>query len=272
MRIQIDHLTKYEFSQSARQLIQILRLTPQNNANQTVISWDINIDCDGKLNKYFDAYGNLCHVLSIDKHIDNLVIETIGIVDTNENTGIYGHLRENFPPQVFQRYSPLATPDNDIIEFAQNNHVQNDALATSHNIMANLHRDIKFQIGLTSTVTDAKSAFAAKSGVCQDQAHIFIAACRALKIPARYVSGHLLRQDGNDIQEAAHAWAESYIDNLGWVAFDPVNGICTDEHYVKVAIGLDYRDAAPVSGSRLGGGVETLSVGLHVRQSQGSVQ
>ncbi len=268
MRIHIDHITKYEFSMPARQLIQILRMTPQNSPNQTIVNWDINIDCDSKLNRFIDAYGNICHVLAIDGQINNLSIETIGIVDTNENTGIIGNMRENFPPQVFCRFSPLATPDEAIIEFANNCYKINDTLATAHEIMAKLHQMIKFEIGATSVITDAIMAFGAKSGVCQDQAHIFIAACRALKIPARYVSGHLLRQDGNDIQEAAHAWAECFIENLGWVAFDPVNGICTDEHYVKVAIGLDYRDAAPLSGSRIGGGMETLSVGLHVRNNQ----
>lgn len=267
MRIHIDHITKYEFSMPARQLIQILRMTPQNNPNQNIVSWDINIDCDAKLNRYFDAYGNLCHVLAIDGQINNLTIETIGTIDTNENSGILGNIAENFPPQVFCRFSPLATPDAAIIDFAKSCE-KNNNLATAHEIMGNLHQSIKFEIGSTSVITDAKTAFAAKSGVCQDQAHIFIAACRSLKIPARYISGHLLRQDGNDLQEAAHAWAECYIENLGWVAFDPVNGICTDEHYVRVAFGLDYRDAAPLSGSRIGGGVETLSVGLHVRNSQ----
>src|SRR3546814_2710912 len=63
---------------------------------------------------------------------------------------------------------------------------------------------------------------------------------------ARYISGHLLRQDGAELQEAAHAWAEAHVPGLGWVAFDPANGICADEHYVRVAAGLDYRDAAPV--------------------------
>jgi transglutaminase-like putative cysteine protease len=88
-----------------------------------------------------------------------------------------------------------------------------------------------------------------------------------LSIPSRYISGHLLRQDGQNFQEASHAWAESYVEGLGWIAFDAANGICADEHYVRVAVGLDYRDAAPVSGARYGGGLETLSVGLHVRQS-----
>jgi transglutaminase-like putative cysteine protease len=124
-----------------------------------------------------------------------------------------------------------------------------------------------FDTSATSIHTDAAAAFADGRGVCQDLAHVFIAAARAQSIPARYVSGHLLRQDGAEFQEAAHAWAEAHIDGLGWVSFDPANGISADEHYVRVAVGLDYRDAAPVAGARYGGGVETMSVGLRVSQT-----
>src|SRR3546814_20969809 len=81
------------------------------------------------------------------------------------------------------------------------------------------------------------------SGVCQDLAHVFIAAARSQGMATRYISGHLLRQDGAELQEAAHAWAEAHVPGLGWVEFDPANGICADEHYVRVAAGLDYRYA-----------------------------
>lgn len=272
MRIQIDHITKYEYSQPARQLLQVLRLTPVTNGNQNVIAWGINFDTKGKLNSFKDAFGNQCHTLSIDSQIHNLTIETIGTIDTNKNSGVQKDVVETLPPSVYCRYSPLATPNNDIVEFAKANMDGKERLSGLHDLMTALHADIKFDTQSTTTITDAKAAFAAKSGVCQDQAHIFIAACRAMNIPSRYVSGHLLRQDGNDYQEAAHAWAESYVENLGWVAFDPVNAICADENYVRVAIGLDYRDAAPVSGTRIGGGIETMSVGLHVRQSQSQWQ
>ncbi len=268
MRIKIDHITKYEFSSAARSVIQILRMTPNNHNHQSIVNWDINIDCDGKLNAFTDAYGNKCHMLTIDKHIDNLTIETIGIIDTVSNSGVLSGLDEPLRPQVFIRNSPLATWDNELKQYADENMKSSEPLASLHDLMNAIYRDFKFMIGATDTVTDAKAAFKTKSGVCQDLAHVFIACARARRIPSRYISGHLLRRDGNDFQEAAHAWAESFIDGLGWVAFDPANGICADENYVRIACGLDYRDAAPISGSRIGGGHETMSVGLHVRSSK----
>ena len=86
-------------------------------------------------------------------------------------------------------------------------------------------------------------------------------------IPARYVSGYLVRPDAAS-QDASHAWAESYVPDLGWVAFDAANDTCTDERYVRVAVGFDYQSAAPVRGARVGFGSETLSVSLKIGQAQ----
>jgi len=102
--------------------------------------------------------------------------------------------------------------------------------------------------------------------VCQDLAHIFLATARHLDIPSRYVSGYFHRADGVVEQEAGHAWVEAHVPGLGWVGFDPANGISTTEAHVRVAIGLDYLAAAPVRGSRVGGGVEALGVRLRVDQ------
>jgi transglutaminase-like putative cysteine protease len=95
-------------------------------------------------------------------------------------------------------------------------------------------------------------------------AHVFIAAARVVGIPCRYVSGHLLRSDGANEQEAGHAWAEAHVSGLGWVGFDPANGICPTEAHVRVGIGLDYLGAAPVRGTQIGGSEEKLAVAIQV--------
>ncbi|MCV5656205.1 transglutaminase family protein, partial [Escherichia coli] len=85
-----------------------------------------------------------------------------------------------------------------------------------------------------------------------------------LGIPARYVGGYFLHADGTIDQEAGHAWAEAYVDGLGWVGFDPANGICPAEQHIRIACGLDYLNAAPVRGSRHGGDGEYLTVKVRV--------
>jgi len=111
----------------------------------------------------------------------------------------------------------------------------------------------------------AEDALEAGHGVCQDHAHSFIACCRYMDIPARYVSGYLMMDDRID-QDATHAWAEAYVEGLGWVGFDVSNGISPDTRYVRVATGLDYAEAAPVSGTRFGSAGEALAVQVQVQQ------
>ena len=108
-----------------------------------------------------------------------------------------------------------------------------------------------FDEGRPSATTTAAEAFALKRGVCQDLTHIFIAAARSIGIPARYIGGYFHRADGVTEQEAGHAWAEAFVPDLGWVAFDTANGICATDAHVRVAVGLDYLGAAPVRGTPL---------------------
>lgn len=273
MRIRIDHLTQYDYAPPARSIIQILRMTPVSDAQQTISDWRIDVDCDARLSPFTDAFGNLCHTLSIDRPVSRLRIETAGQVDTGPSSGTVAGAAEPLPEAVFLRTTSLTTADAAISAFALSLTAgATDPLEKLHRLLVGIWREIRFDTEATSTHTDAAAAFADRRGVCQDLAQIFIAAARELGVPARYVSGHLLRRDGMDVQEAAHAWAEAHVAGLGWVSFDPANGISADEHYVRVAIGLDYRDAAPVSGARYGGGAETLSVGLRVREHHRQMQ
>ena len=130
---------------------------------------------------------------------------------------------------------------------------------------------MEFVVGATQPETTAGDAFEAKQGICQDFTHILLATVRALGMPARYVSGYYLRTDRMD-QEAGHAWAEIHLPRFGWIAFDPANGVCATERHVRVAIGCDAREAAPVRGARVGGGAEGLDVAIHVEQGRAMIQ
>jgi transglutaminase-like putative cysteine protease len=119
--------------------------------------------------------------------------------------------------------------------------------------------------GATDSHTGAAEALADGKGVCQDHAHIFIAAARTLGIPARYVTGYLVMADPGPAA-AHHAWAEAYVEALGWVGFDVANRMCPTERYVRLAAGLDAGYTAPILGSRRGGAGETLDVSVAVQQ------
>lgn len=136
-----------------------------------------------------------------------------------------------------------------------------DRLETAERLCAYVHSAIRYEYGATTVATTAAEALAGGRGVCQDSAHIMIAMCRQLGIPARYVSGHLLGEGGT------HAWVEVIVphgDAARGVAFDPCNGRRTGAGYLTVAVGRDYGDVAPTSGTFSGGALGRLTASKRV--------
>lgn len=273
MRLDIDHRTRYSYSQPQRRLVQLLRMTPVNFAAQHVVDWHIDVDCDARMRPGRDGFGNDVTMLYIDGPVSEIELAVSGEVLTDDRNGIVEDAPEPLPPLVFLRSTSLTRADEAIRAFAGDiAAAESDPLQRVHLLQARLLNEIRFEPTLDAVERDAATAFAANRGVCQDHAHIFCAAARAMEMPARYISGHLFRRDGAMQQEAAHAWAEAYLPGLGWVGFDPANGIAPDDAYVRIACGLDYRDAAPVAGHRMGGGEERLEVDVRVAQAQEQTQ
>jgi transglutaminase-like putative cysteine protease len=274
MRITIDHTTVYRYAEPPRRVIQLLRLTPSSFVGQSVIDWRLDVDCDARLREARDGYGNITHMLYVERPARQLAITVTGLVLTENHAGVVRGIANDLPPQVFLRPTALTEAGPNLSSFAAGlGSSPARTLDRLHQLNTHLHRRLRFDAQATSARTTAEEAFSAGHGVCQDFAHIFIALARQMHIPARYISGHFHRRDGARVQEAAHAWAEAWVEDLGWVAFDPAHALSTDENYVRVACGLDYRHASPVSGTRLGGGEELLDVEVQVSgQTESQVQ
>ena len=271
MRIRISHATSYHYDTPPTGVTQILRLTPRNHDGQYVVSWRIELSEDCQLHLHDDAFGNITHSFTAEGPFDALSITVEGEVDTNDNNGVVSGAIERFPPAFYLRETALTLPDAGIIDFAETTRAgagQGEALTLLHALLNGLNNEITFDTNPTQTVTTAAEAFTLRRGVCQDLTHIFISAARQLGIPARYVGGHFYRADGVTAQDAGHAWAEAHVENLGWVGFDPTNGIATTDAHVRIAAGLDYLGAAPVRGTRYGGSGETLKVAVLVEQAR----
>lgn len=271
MRIHIRHVTRYLYDHPVRAVTQLLRLTPTLHDCQHVVNWRIDVDADSQLRRGVDGFGNVVHRLYVEKAVDSLAITVAGAVDTSDSHGVLRGQVETLPPALYLRDTGLTRADAAIRDFAES--VRNDAdpLLMMHGLLAATYERINFDTRTTDVATSAVDAFVLGSGVCQDLAHVFIAGARHLGIPARYVSGHFARTDRED-QEAAHAWAEVLVPGLGWVAFDPANGVSATEAYVRIAIGLDYHDASPVRGSRFGGGGERMAIELTVASASRQTQ
>ncbi|MFN3371232.1 MAG: transglutaminase domain-containing protein [Sphingomonadaceae bacterium] len=274
MQLLIDHVTRYRYAEPAAGIVQLLKLTPRESDCQQVVNWRVDVEADGRLLAGRDSHGNLVHRFYADRPVSDLVIHVTGHVITTDCAGIVRTPDEPLPPALYTRTTAL-TSAGAAIEALAAPHAGRDPLDRLHALMLDVRGRMAFEPGTTDVVTDAETAFRLGRGVCQDFAQVFIAAARRLGVPARYVSGHYAAPDHPE-QEAAHAWAEAHVPGLGWVSFDPTHGVCGTEGHVRVAVGLDSLDAAPVRGTRRGGGIESLAVGVHGRalqpQRQGQAQ
>jgi transglutaminase-like putative cysteine protease len=265
MRLKIVHSTNYLYEPPASGVIQILRMTPGSHDGQYVANWQIDVSTDSRLNVHEDAFGNITHVLTHGQ-IADLTINVEGLIETQDTGGVLKGADERFPPSLFLRKTELTAINPAMVLRAQEllQAANNDVLGFLHALMMDISEHMTFDTAATHTGTTAIEAHDLRRGVCQDYTHIFIGCARSVGVPARYIAGHFLRADGFVNQSAGHAWAEAYVPELGWVGFDAANAICTTDAHARVAIGLDYLGAAPVRGTRYGGGMETLTVAVRV--------
>ena len=273
MRIRVSHETVYRYEQPAKGVIQTLRMTPRNHDGHYVVDWRIDVSADCRLAAQEDSFGNLTHTFNADGPMETLRLLVEGEVETQDTHGVVRGTIEPFPPSLFLRATPLTAPDAAITACAHEVRAAGgDPLTMLHALLTRINEEITFDTDPTQTTTTAAEAFALKRGVCQDLTHVFIAAAREIGFPARYVAGYFHRGDGVVRQEAGHAWAEAHVPDFGWVAFDAANGICATDAHIRIAVGLDYLGAAPVRGTRYGGGAESLAVSVMVDQAQRQVQ
>ncbi|TPW31642.1 transglutaminase family protein [Martelella alba] len=273
MFLKINHVTEYRYEEPVVFSLQRLRLTPVNSAGQTVVDWSVAIEGAKNEVTYSDQYENLVRLVSVDGEQSAMRLIATGTVETRDTDGIFGPHSSDCPLWLFLRETPLTEIGKHTRAIVSSLEGDSD-LARLHDLMGRLYEKMTFKPGITSTTTSAEEALEHEAGVCQDYAHIVLACARQMKLPARYVSGYLFMEGTTD-QSASHAWAEIYLEGLGWVGFDAANKVCPDERYVRIACGLDYTDAAPVVGMTLGGGPGQMSVNLQVisqNQSQSQSQ
>jgi transglutaminase-like putative cysteine protease len=269
MLIRVRHLTHYRYQAPVNYAIQSVRLTPAAFASQRVLDWRVSVSACERPLQFTDAFGNTVQLAAINQPHQEVVIEAAGTIETEDGNGIVAGLAETTPPRVYLRVTAQTRPDAGICELARSVD-RKDQLEQLHALAQAVRARVDYVPGITDAHTEAAAALADGRGVCQDHAHIFIAAARSLGLPARYVTGYLA-MDVEEVSRAHHAWAEAWVDALGWVGFDVANRICPTERYVRLASGLDAGYAAPVIGSRRGGETEVMEVSVEV-QRQSSQQ
>lgn len=265
MELSITHTTEYAYSAPVNYALQKVRLCPLASVMQDVVNWSVEVT-GGKIEtSYVDHYGNHTDLVSITPGETVLRIRASGRLKTLNNTGVLGPVFGRAPLWHFRQPTVLTMPGAAIKALPRVSSDPDTQLASLHQLSGAIIDALPYKTGGTAVDTPAEDALLGDSGVCQDHAQIFIAAARQSGLPARYVSGYLMIND-QVAQDATHAWAEVCVEGLGWVGFDVSNGVSPDDKYVRIAVGRDARDAAPIEGLRIGNADETLMVSLQVQQ------
>jgi transglutaminase-like putative cysteine protease len=262
MILTINHETVYRYDCAAAHSTQYLRLTPSSGDGQRVLEWQLDLPVPAFA--CTDSYGNVLHVLTLDMPHSEIRIRATGIVETDSGE----RMCFSGEPLPYLRSTALTAMSPAMEKFAGSFRARSMTLAAVEQLAHAIHAWMSFDTDSTQASTSAAEAFGVASGVCQDYTHIFIACCRHLGVPARYVSGYV-HSSGHRLEDhqASHAWAEAWVEDRWW-SFDVLNRCRAYAAHLKLAVGMDYMDACPVRGVRRGGGTEYLSAAVRVMQGQ----
>ena len=291
MKLDVRHRTHYRYANAAVFSQHLLRLTPVPTAGQRVIVTDVQITPEpDSIDRHTDVFGNTNHVATVSHPHEELEIVAISRVERTERNalildatvpwettsdvalGIEG-TSPNIDASPYAFPSAMTTADPDIEAYARKSFAPGTpVLVAARDLTKRIFQDFDYTPGATQFDTLPIDSFRQKKGVCQDFAHVMLAAMRSLRIPVRYVSGYLRtipppgkeRLQGAD---ASHAWVSVWEPAFGWVDFDPTNDCIPGDDHVTLGLGRDYSDISPVSGIVVGAGRQTLSVGVDVTQA-----
>ena len=264
-RLVVTHRTAFEYAAPVAESVNTLHLEPRNFPFQKTLSALVRVLPATRLRRFHDLFNNVTHHFELPRSHPRLEVEsrikvenlplTLTMFDQTATLDEYraAAVRERTWPYLqdsrFVSNHPLIW--RQAIDVTSG---RLSVFAQTHEIMRWIHANFEYQVGATSVTTHLEEAFSIRRGVCQDFTHVMLGMCRAVGIPARYASGYLYNGPRDCLvgAQASHAWCEVYLPDSGWIGFDPTNDTLADARYVKVAVGRDYDDVAPVKGGYRG--------------------
>lgn len=270
MHLHVRHETRYVYEEPVSYSIQALKLTPRIDPGQRVVNW--RVYSPGERLEQFDAYGNLTHIVTVETPHSEMRIVVDGIAEIGEGIAVDTPDACGLSPLAFLAPTPLTRPDAGLRSLSERYLGRHPAaLEPLLDLVEGIRRAVAYEPGVTDVAHSAAEALDLGVGVCQDQAHVMVACCRAAGVPARYVSGYFYGGDHGEV--ASHAWADVWLGSEpGWVSLDVTHGERAGERHCRLAVGRDYLDAAPVRGIRRGGGHESMAVSVQVTGGAGQQQ
>ncbi len=272
MRVAVQHVTRLEFAGEVAESIMDVRLGPLDDAHQRTRRFQLRWEPHGHVRRYADGFGNTAHLLTS--------IRTHGFVQVSVESEIETQLSDPFalPVSVPPPLGPLEhadglnpsqlVPSLGVLTELATPFRHLEPFEAVRRLAELIHHRFEYQPGVTDVTTSVADVVSGGRGVCQDFAHVLIGLCRAIQIPARYVSGYIVTADAGSPSRgggASHAWAEAYTPSHGWRGFDPTNNLLANDRYIKVAVGRDYYDVPPTRGTYRGAAVGNLGVTVSTR-------
>lgn len=274
MKLRVFHRTQFDYAAPVRDSFNEARLQPLTADGQVCRSFLLKVLPATRLSHYTDFQRNTVHIFDVTTPHASLVVDATSIVSTS-TAGNLAADRTTVPIAAlaaqslpggchdFLQSSRYVEVDVDIWKLAIDAAGgTEDAWQAAQAIMHHVHAEFAYTPAATTVHTLMGDVLRLRRGVCQDFAHVMIGMCRALKIPARYVSGYLYNGPADQLRgaQASHAWVEVYVADHGWQGLDPTNDTPPDERYIKVALGRDYADVSPLRGRYLGTSERKMSV------------
>lgn len=260
MKFDIYHRTRYDYAAPVRDSFNDVRLQPVPNPEQVVENFLLRVLPAARLTHFKDFYSNWIHHFEIPESHNYLMIEAQSRVITRPPAPLpmvgeicsFNKMRE--APNIERCFDYLQA--SRYVEISPEawklaldaTHGFKDAWLAALALMKFVYGFLKYESNSTNVHTHMSELLKDQRGVCQDFAHLMLGLCRALKIPARYVSGYLATETAS----ATHAWVEVFIPGHGWRGLDPTHNCQIGETYVKIGNGRDYADVPPISGNYRG--------------------
>jgi len=272
-RFQIEHTTRFTYSGPITETMMELRLMPLDGRGQRLLEFALRIHPQVRVSTYRDGYGNLVHYFNLLRAHQKLRVTSRSLVEMDGGPGA----SDDDLISDFLRFREPVTDEPGVRALAAR-HAPADLASGAaverslESLTVAIGRDFTYDPAVTNVYTGVGEVLKLRAGVCQDFAHLFIAAARAMGVPARYVSGYIHVPGAGGVMEgASHAWAEAWVPGTGWMGFDATHPVRAGENHVRVAVGRDYRDAAPTRGVYVGIATGTMEVNVTTRGIEAEV-
>lgn len=281
-RLKIDHETSYAYELPVLWSSHLAHLTPRETARQKWVSHRILIEPEPTvLQERVDIFGNRLLAFSVEREYQSFRVFAEGEVEVvaekpPETSPSWEQIVETLKTGAadldavqYAFSSPYAQTDETVRRYAAPSlSPERPVHEVAADLMHRVHADCRYAPGVTRIGDQPADILRMRQGVCQDFAHLMVAALRSWGLAARYVSGYLRTYPPPGQQklvgcDATHAWVSVWCGDR-WIEYDPTNDIFAGEDHVVIAWGRDFGDVSPLKGVITGGGASTLRVGVNV--------